>query len=129
MHLNRPELQRQIEEFLLAAPGWVDTPSLCMRFGISERSLRDLDDRPGLCTGFAISRNKPGGFKHVHQATTAEWLAFKHSMRKHAIKELVRVRILSGRRQNVVSDRPRMPTERDTGQGLFPCLMTTPDAL
>ena len=123
--MNRIEISAAIEQTLLASGDWVPTPSLCQQFGISERSLRDLDDRPGLCSGFAISRNKPGGFKHVHKATTSEWLSFKHSMRKHAIKELVRVRTLAGRRHNTLASRLPMPTERDTGQGLFPALYPT----
>lgn len=120
--IDRKTIEQEIEAHLLQSRDWIPAADLAARWGVSERSLRDLDGRPGLCTPFAISRNKPGGYKHVSAATPAEWLEFKHSMRKHAIRELVRVRRLGVVRHQVVLPRRLPPTEADTGQCLFPSL-------
>lgn len=41
------ELQQSIESYLLERRGWVPAADLCERFGIRERQLRQLADRPG----------------------------------------------------------------------------------
>lgn len=71
----------QIERYLLERRDWVSAAELCERFGISERRLRQMYDRPGLCTAFAISLSKQG-FKHVAMATEAEWIHAKNAARR-----------------------------------------------
>jgi hypothetical protein len=120
--------EARVEAWLLEKGDWVTTAELCAVHGCTERRLRDLDKRQGLCSRFAISR-KEGGYKHISLATTAEWLKFKHSMRKHAIKELVRVAALDRRRAQAVKPVAGKPPanvihpsafERDTGQAIMP---------
>jgi hypothetical protein len=115
-------LQDRLERYLSDAPGdgWVKTKHICKAFGLaSDRPLRAVGDRPGLCTPFAISGDK--GLKHIDRATTAEWLRFKHRIRKHGICELVRVRDLDRRRSRSTRTIKRPPFEfqKDTGQGVL----------
>jgi len=112
-------IAQQIERYLLACGDWIPVREICRRFDIRERRLRALDDRPGLCSRFAISGDK--GIKHVSCATTTEWLQFKHRLRKHGIGELVRVRDLDRRRQTVTTSiaRPPLTFERDTNQAVL----------
>lgn len=112
-------MEAQIEAFLLERRDWVATGEICDRFGLRQRQLRDLDDRPGLCTRFAISRNGAGGYKHARCATTAEWTEFRRSMRKHAIKELVRVRDLTRVRLDATRQVRHVEWEKDSGQGIL----------
>jgi len=59
-------LQERLERYLSEAPGdgWVRTTDICKAFGLaSDRPLRAVGDRPGLCTPFAISGDK--GLKHM----------------------------------------------------------------
>lgn len=114
----------EIEAFLLERRDWVSASELVTRFNLpTDRPLRSLGDDRGLCSGFAISGNR--GFKHVALATRAEWLRFKHRLRRHGIGELVRVRDLDHRRQSVVrrltspSPKPPLFFERDSGQELL----------
>jgi len=114
-------LKEAIEQHLLTAggSGWVKSAELCERFAIAERQLRKVGDQDGLCSDFAISSDK--GFKHIARATTAEWLAFKHRMRNHAIAELVRTRNLDRLRTQVTRTvkRPAFTFQKDTGQGVL----------
>jgi len=112
-------LTESIETFLLSRHGWVSSREICERFGVSERQLRAVAGNAGLCSAFAISGDK--GFKHVSAASPSEWLRFKHRLRRHGIAELVRVRDLGKKRQNVTrrSSRPKLCYERDTGQALM----------
>jgi len=112
------DLAEQIEQYLLVVSDWVSSDEICVRFGLKDdRPLRQVGSRQGLCSGFAISGND--GFKHVSLATTAEWLHFKHRLRKHGIAELIRVRDLGQRRHNSVKAIRAGQFERDTGQGVM----------
>ena len=115
------DLARQIERFLLERGDWVATAEICARFGLRPdgRQLRDLDKQPGLCTRFAISRNGAGGYKHARCATTAEWIEFRRTMRKHAIKELLRVRDLTRVRLDATRTVRHVEWEKDSGQGIL----------
>ena len=112
-------LAQRIEHYLLERTSWVPAADLCRHFDISQRRLRRLGDRPGLCSGYAISSD--AGFKHIHCATTAEWLQFKHRIRRHGIGELVRLRDLQHRRHTVTRQirRPAIEFEKDTGQAVL----------
>lgn len=113
-------LAEQIETFLVERADWVPGTEIVCKFGLqAERQLRQVGNKPGLCSCFAISGDK--GFKHVSAASTGEWLRFKHRLRKHGIQELVRVRLLGAKRRDVL--RPaRLPlrVEKDSGQILLP---------
>lgn len=111
------EPSEQIEDYLLARGGWVPDIELAGRFGVSERQLRGLNGRPGLCSRFAISSDD--GLMHVKCASTREWLRFKHRMRRHGINELRRVRDLERARNQVVRVTRAGICERDTGQFLL----------
>jgi len=107
----------QIEQYLLGRRDWVPVAEICARFGCRERELRQLGRDPGLCTRFAISNSRLG-LKHVACASTAEYLAAKHAMRRHAISELRRGAAWDRRRRALVRSytRPAVTVERDTGQ-------------
>jgi hypothetical protein len=114
------ELKESIERHLLAATGngWVKSAELIERFDLrSDRVLRGVGDKPGLCSDFAISGDK--GFKHVTKASPSEYRRFKHRMRRHAIAELVRTRNLDRRRSQATRtiQRPAYVYQPDTGQG------------
>lgn len=113
-------LSLEIEDYLFARAGWVPAQELCEVFGLRERALRQVDEMPGLCTAFAISGKS--GLKHVSLATTAEWLEFKHSLRKHAVRELMRVRHLGALRSAQVRHLRSIgiAVERDSNQTLLP---------
>jgi hypothetical protein len=115
------ELEQRIEAYLLERGDWVSGTEICWRFGIQdERQLRQVGDKPGLCTRFAVSGDH--GFRHVARASTSEWLEFKHRVRKHGIRELARVKRLGTRRQDALR-RPApggMNVEKDSGQILLP---------
>jgi hypothetical protein len=108
---------RDIETYLLNARGWVKAAQLSEVFGVRERALRSEGAEPGLCSAFAISGDK--GLKHVRNATTDEWLRFKHRLRRHGVGELIRVRSLQHRRREISDRRPGFQVERDTGQVLL----------
>ncbi len=110
-------LAAHIESYLLSRATWVPARELCERFGVRERELRALDDRPGLCSQIAISGNK--GFKHIALATTDEWQRHYARERKHSIMALVNLRQRRRHRERILSTR-RPLAERDTGQFLFP---------
>jgi hypothetical protein len=113
------DLAQRIEEYLLDKGDWVSSAEICQAFGLpDDRPLRATGGVPGLCTPFAISR-KGGGFRHVAQATTTEWLRFKHAQRRHAIGEMCRVRDLGRRRKEVTRTARNFQFERDTGQGVL----------
>jgi hypothetical protein len=118
MSTDRDKLIRDIEAYLLARNDWVPTAEICARFNLpDDRALRQVDGTPGLCSDYAISGNL--GLKHIHLASTTDWLKFKHRLRRHGIGELARISKLDRRRQAVIRSvkRPR-PTsfEADTGQ-------------
>lgn len=102
-----------IEEYLLRRGGWVSAAELARLFSVKQRELRTRDDKPGLCSNFAISGN--AGFKHVRKATDQEWRHFEARLRAHGIAELARVKRLRIARQ----DRPQSRFETATGQGLL----------
>lgn len=112
-----PDLENQIEEYLLARRDWVPAAEIAARFSVRARALRKLGGRPGLCSKFAISSTKKG-LKHVDIASTAEWIEFKHSLRKHGISELIHVRDLDRRRARVTRaiQRPPIRFEKDSKQ-------------
>jgi hypothetical protein len=109
------DLAAKIEAFLLEAKGWVSTETLCSTFGINERALRAVGDKPGLCTEFAISGNQ--GFRHVKFATDAEFNRFYGRGRNHGIRQLIRLRKLKRRRASLLA-KPQPPRTRD-GQFLL----------
>jgi len=116
------ELKDILESYLISAPGcgWVKSSDLAERFDLrSDRVLRKVGNRPGLCSDFAISSDK--GFKHISRATTGEWLSFKHRMRRHAISELARSSQLDHRRSHALKTirHPSFTFQRDTGQGVL----------
>jgi sugar phosphate isomerase/epimerase len=108
-----------IERFLLERGGWVKAAEICARFSVTERQLRQVDDRPGLCTSFAISLSSRG-FKHVALATGMEWLHAKHAARREAFARLRRVKEWTTARSNTTNVLRCGLFEKDTGQGLFP---------
>ncbi|NCC52822.1 MAG: hypothetical protein EOM20_16625 [Spartobacteria bacterium] len=112
------EIRDHIETYLLEKKGWVKSAELVARFDVKDRALRAVGDSPGLCSTFAISGDQ--GFKHIANATTREWLRFKHRMIKHAIAEFTRLRKLSDRRANVTKhQKSTFQYEQDTGQGIL----------
>lgn len=113
------DLTPSIESYLLERGDWVKSRELCERFGVTDRQLRAIDDKPGLCTRIAISGNK--GFKHISLATTTEWNEHYARERKHNIMALVNLRAKLRLRMNVTRQvqRPPMLFERDTGQLLM----------
>ena len=114
------DLAATIEEYLLSRRDWVPAGEIVARFGLrDDRPLRAVDDQPGLCSRFAISSER--GLKHVALASTAEWIRFKHRLRRHGIGELCRVRDLDLRRASCVRACRRPPAlfERDSRQALF----------
>lgn len=114
-----PTIEQRIEEYLLASSEWVSSKRICALFNVSERQLRQVGDRAGLISDFAISSDK--GFKHVAKASRTEYLRFKHRLRRHGIAELRRVRDLDQARGNAIKiiKRPAFKFERDNGQGVF----------
>jgi hypothetical protein len=107
----------QIERHLLSRADWVSAAELCSAFSVDERQFRQDGDLPGLCTGYAISG--PKGFKHVKSATTAEWLSFKHRLRRHGVQELIRVRRLDRARSALKRTITSFVVEADSGQVLM----------
>lgn len=114
------DLSARIEQYLLETRDWVDTDVLCARFLITERQLRGIHDQPGLVSNFAISRPGQGGFKHASLATQTEYLRWKHCLRKHAIKELVRVAAVDRRRHTLTRTVATHIFEKHSGQELMP---------
>lgn len=112
------DLAQQIENYLLEQGTWVPTHEIIARFGLrDDRPLRQVDDQPGLCTEFAITSD--AGLKHVSLATTTEWLRFKHRLRRHGIRELIRVRTLDKRRHQVTRQAFGMKWEKDSPQAVM----------
>ena len=85
------ELSAQIEQFLRAEKRWISTGEIVNRFGVSERELRAVGDKPGLCTEF-------GG-------------------RSHGIRQLVRLRKLARRRKSTIAK--SKPAQTREGQLLI----------
>jgi len=112
-------LADQIEAHLLQRRDWVPAAELVARFQVRERALRALDERPGLCSRFAISGNR--GYKHIAIATQAEWDEHYGRERKHNIGALVTLRAKRRRREQLVREyaRPPLRVERVTGQILL----------
>jgi hypothetical protein len=113
------ELTPQIESYLLERGDWVKSHELCEYFGVTDRQLRAVDDRPGLCSRIAISGNK--GFKHISLATPAEWHEHYTRERKHNIMALVNLRAKRRLRMTLTRQiqRPSLVFERATGQILM----------
>jgi len=112
------ELRTDIERYLLNAGTWVSAEHLCEYFGIEQRRLRGINGSPGLVSEFAIS-NTTLGYRHIATATKAEWLHFKHAMRRHGINELRRVAGLDKSRHQVIRQTRDFIYEKDTGQGIL----------
>lgn len=112
-------LADQIEAHLLQRRDWVPAAELVSIFGVRERELMALDDRPGLCSLFAISGNK--GYKHIAVATDSEWSQHYGRERKHNIGALVTLRAKRQRRDQLVHQyaRPPLRVEQTTGQILL----------
>ena len=113
------DLTPQIEAYLLDRRDWVKSRELCERFGVTDRQLRAIDDRPGICSRIAISGNK--GFKHISLATTTEWQEHYARERKHNIMALINLRAKRRLRLTITRQiqRPQIVFERDTGQLLM----------
>jgi hypothetical protein len=111
------ELARRIENFLFLQRRWVTSAELEKAFGIRARALRALDDKPGLCSNFAISGQK--GFKHIRWATDAEFTHSYNRARKHGIAELIGARRRKRYRQRILSVRPPPVHELATGQAVM----------
>lgn len=109
-------LASQIEIYLLTQQNWVSGEELCREFEVRERELRCHGDEPGLISDFTISHSRKG-YRHVRNATSMEWLAFKFSLLRHAISEIRRVKRLSKARHNVITGKP--PVEKFSGQGIL----------
>lgn len=116
---NDKDLAERIERFLLERGDWVKADEICARFGVDERRLRQMYDRPGLCTAFAISLSNQG-FKHVALATTEEWLHAKHAAKREAIARLRRIKTWQANRRSTATICKRLLIEIDTGQILLP---------
>ena len=109
------DLAHQIELYLLRHGGWVTGRDLSLVFGVNERELRRDGDRSGLCSEFAISHSRRG-FKHVRNATEAEFSESYRRSRKHAISEMVGARKRKRYRERLLSQPPEPITEVATGQ-------------
>lgn len=81
-------LTELIEDHLEATGKWVSAKSLTSTFGVKERDLRAVGDRPGLCSAFAISGNQ--GFKHIKHATEDEFEMFYERLSQHSLNEFTR---------------------------------------
>jgi len=115
------DISEQIEAYLIDRSDWVSASEICKRFGVRERALRQLGNRIGFCSRFAISHPRKG-LKHVAAATTTEYLHAKHAMTRHAISELRRKASWDRRRHEVTreSKKSHIIFEPDTGQILMP---------
>ncbi len=111
------QAKEEVEAYLLECKEWIPTAEICARFNVTARQLRVTGLAQGLCSGFAISGDK--GFKHVACATRAEWLTFKHRLRKHGIRELVRVRDMGRVRGRVIRELRAGVIEKDSGQAVM----------
>lgn len=111
------DLSAQIEAYLLQRGDWVPCADLCRDFGVKERRFRQVKGEPGLCTDFAIARDKQ--FKHIKLATTTEWLRFKFKILGHAVGEIRRVRKLGRRRSHATKHFRSQQWEKDTGQAVM----------
>ena len=112
------DLRTDIERYMLAVGTWVPAAVLCEKFGIKERRLRSINNSPGLVSDFTIS-DTTLGYRHIATATTAEWLHFKHAMRRHGINELRRVASLNKSRHQVYRQTRDFIFEKDSGQGIL----------
>jgi len=116
------ELKEAIESYLLSAPGsgWVKGKELAKHFDLrSDRALRKMGNKPGLCTEFAISGNK--GLKHIDRATPGEFREYYARERKHSLSALVTLRQKRTRRSESIrtTQRPAFTFEKDTCQGVL----------
>ena len=111
------ELAQQIETHLLDQGDWVPARQIRSMFNVTDRQLRQTADQQGLCSAFAISGDK--GFKHVSQASTSEWLRFKLRIKRHSIKQLVRLRDLGRVRKDASRIFRGRHFEKDTGQAIM----------
>jgi len=111
------DLTPNIESYLSERGDWVKSRELCERFEVTERQLRAVDDRPGLCTMIAISGNK--GFKHISLATSAEWDEHYARERKHNIMALKNLRAKRRLRMTLTRQLQNLVVERESGQILM----------
>lgn len=98
------ELAARIEAYLLTRKGWVTAAELCDAFGVTERSLRAMGGKPGLCSDCAISGDR--GFRHVFNATDAEFTSAYDRIRRHGLGELLHARKLQGKRRHRPDPQP-----------------------
>jgi len=114
-----PALKTAIAAYLLRAPGWVSASGLAAVFGVDKRAFRQTKDKPGLCTECAISNTKRG-YKHFLNATQDEFLHHYRAQRKHAIREMIRVRNQSRERLEAQRRQEEMAKiESESGQRLM----------
>ena len=113
-------LASQIEAFLLESQTWVPVRQICERFGINQRSMRALDDKPPLCAGFSISNSKRG-LKHIAFATREEALHAYRARRKHGIGECISARLMLKSWEREVSRLKSPPPMTRDGQTLLFC--------
>jgi len=110
-------LAAQIEAFLLLEARWVPALEICLRFHISQRSLRASHRRPGLLDDFAVSSKK--GHKHTSLLTTAEYLPYKHKMLRHSLSQIRKIKKWDAGRHKQLTKKPLL-IERHNGQGVMP---------
>lgn len=101
-------LATEIESFLRRRGEWVATDELCLIFHVEPRELRTREDKPGLCSDFAISG--PRGFRHIAACTDAEWRQFAERIHAHGAAELRRISTLRMKREGVPTQPVTEPT-------------------
>lgn len=113
------DVAHQIELHLLRAGGWVPGSTLALLFDVSERELRRDGNRPGLCSGFAISHTRRG-FRHVKNATAEEFEEADRRVRKHARSEFYGAQQRKRYRARLLTEPPPEPAiEIATGQAVM----------
>ncbi len=115
---NTGDISLQAERILLDRMDWVPAIELATALGISKRKLRAVRKRPGLCDAFAISSKR--GYKHVRFCPPGEYLPRKHTVLRHAVGEIRKVKAWEKSRHRPKTLPPERPAELHTGQLLMP---------
>lgn len=113
--MTPPDLQTQIEAFLLTEPRWFSVSEICERFAFPERLLRADGRRRPLCRRFAISSSTKG-LKHLSFATIRERLEYKHARRKVLIAQARALKEYNEAITNCLTGKKPTLQERHTGQ-------------
>lgn len=118
------ELEASIERYLLERACWVPASEISSRFGIRERALRALEDKPGLCTFIAVSGDQ--GYKHIFLASSEEWDRYAGRESKIHSSALDHLRRKTELRHNATrtSSRPPVQFEKDSGQAVMPLVLS-----